>query len=38
MFVHLGSNVKGALMTAIDRISGVCSPGVLCKECVDDSY
>ena len=38
MFVQLGSYVRSALMTAIDRISGVCSPGVLCKECVDDSY
>ena len=38
MFVHLGSYVKSSLITAIDRVSGVCSPGVLCKECVDESY
>ena len=38
MFVHLGSYVRSALMIAIDRVSGVCSPGVLCREFVDDSY
>ena len=38
MFVQLGSYVRSALMRATDGVIGVCSAGVLCKECVDDSY